>query len=301
MQALAPEDPQIPTRLLGLVRKELVRPEQAQLPGDDAFRFRHILIRDAAYDALPKKTRADLHERFAGWLDEVGGELVELDEIVGHHLEQACRYLGGARRRRRACAPTRASGRATGSRTAGAARSLATTRAPRRACSRAHVGCVGDRDVRRGGLLVELAEARFEGDDLHGAREAAEEALELARELDDEHVVALARIQWLRVRAQIDPEFSNEVAIEELDSVTSALARFADDDGRAKALALQGLLLFFLGRTALAMQTYERAAAAARRAGNARLEAVAVVSGMRSQDIRPDAGCRGDRVRRSCG
>jgi tetratricopeptide (TPR) repeat protein len=286
VQALAPEDPEIAGRLLGLVRKELVRPEQAQLPGDDAFRFRHILIRDAAYDALPKKTRADLHERFAGWLDEFGVGLVEFDEIVGHHLEQACRYLeelgvNGERARRLA---VRASDRlADGGRGALArddARSAATLLA--RACR-----LRGDQDVRRAALLMELAEARFEADDLRRARDAAEEALELALELDDEHVVALARVQWLRARALIDPEFSNEVAIEELDSVTSALVRFADDDGQAKALALQGLLLFFLGRTALAMQTYERAAAAARRAGNARLEAVAVVSGMGARTYGP--------------
>ena len=44
----------------------------AQLPGDDAYRFRHLLIRDAAYDALPKAMRADLHERFAAWLEEHG-------------------------------------------------------------------------------------------------------------------------------------------------------------------------------------------------------------------------------------
>jgi class 3 adenylate cyclase/tetratricopeptide (TPR) repeat protein len=286
VQALAPEDPQISTRLLGLVRKELVRPEPTQLPGDDAFRFRHILIRDAAYDALPKKTRADLHERFAVWLDEVGGGLVELDEIVGHHLEQACRYLEelgvhGERARRLA---VRASERlADGGRGA-----LARDDARSAATLLARAGRLrGDQDVRRAGLLMELAEARFEADDLRRARDAAEEALELALELDDEHVVALARVQWLRARALIDPEFSNEVAIEELDSVTSALARFADDDGRAKALALQGLLLFFLGRTALAMQTYERAAAAARRAGNARLEAVAVVSGMGARTYGP--------------
>jgi tetratricopeptide (TPR) repeat protein len=286
VQALAPEDPEIAVRLLGLVRKELVRPEQAQLPGDDAFRFRHILIRDAAYDALPKKTRADLHERFAGWLDEVGVGLVEFDEIVGHHLEQACRYLeelgvNGERARRLA---VRASDRlADGGRGALArddARSAATLLA--RACR-----LRGDQDVRRAALLMELAEARFEADDLRRARDAAEEALELALELDDEHMVALARVQWLRARALIDPAFSNEVAIEELDSVTSALVRFADDDGHAKALALQGLLLFFLGRTALAMQTYERAAAAARRAGNARLEAVAVVSGMGARTYGP--------------
>jgi ATP/maltotriose-dependent transcriptional regulator MalT len=62
------------------------------MPGDDAFRFRHLLIRDAAYDALPKQARADLHERFAGWLEGDGIALVELDEIAGWHLEQAVRY-----------------------------------------------------------------------------------------------------------------------------------------------------------------------------------------------------------------
>ncbi len=79
-------------RLSALVRKELVRPERAQLRGDDAYRFRHLLIRDAAYDALPKATRAELHERFADWLTTRGADLVEQDEIVGYHLEQAARY-----------------------------------------------------------------------------------------------------------------------------------------------------------------------------------------------------------------
>ena len=50
VEALAPEEPDVPTSLMALVRKELVRPDRAQLPGDDAFRFRHLLIRDAAYD-----------------------------------------------------------------------------------------------------------------------------------------------------------------------------------------------------------------------------------------------------------
>ena len=90
---------QVTPRLAALVRKALVRPDRTQVPGDDAFRFRHLLIRDAAYDALPKATRADLHEQFAYWLEEHGGQLVELDEILGYHLEQACRYrreLGAA-------------------------------------------------------------------------------------------------------------------------------------------------------------------------------------------------------------
>jgi class 3 adenylate cyclase/tetratricopeptide (TPR) repeat protein len=92
VQALGPEEPQLGTRLTSLVRKEFVRPDKAQLPGEDAFRFRHLLIRDAAYDALPKAIRAELHERFANWLKEHGADLVELDEVLGFHLEQAHRY-----------------------------------------------------------------------------------------------------------------------------------------------------------------------------------------------------------------
>jgi class 3 adenylate cyclase/tetratricopeptide (TPR) repeat protein len=92
VQALAPEETEVTPRLAALVKRDLVRPDQAVLPREDAYRFRHLLIRDAAYDALPKATRADLHRRFADWLDTHGTSLVELDEIVGYHLEQAVRY-----------------------------------------------------------------------------------------------------------------------------------------------------------------------------------------------------------------
>ena len=91
--ALADGDGEVDRRLVALVRKELVRPDRAQLAGDDAYRFRHLLIRDAAYEALPKAARADLHRRFAEWLGEHGQSLVELDEILGYHLEQAALYL----------------------------------------------------------------------------------------------------------------------------------------------------------------------------------------------------------------
>ena len=45
----------------GLIEPEPVEPS----PGEDGFRFRHILIRDAAYVGLPKAARAELHERYA--------------------------------------------------------------------------------------------------------------------------------------------------------------------------------------------------------------------------------------------
>jgi hypothetical protein len=49
--SLAPESlrPQVRPRLLALARKELTRPDRAESAGEDAFRFRHLLIRDAAY------------------------------------------------------------------------------------------------------------------------------------------------------------------------------------------------------------------------------------------------------------
>jgi class 3 adenylate cyclase len=80
----------VETHLATLVRKELIRSTAAQFPEDEGFRFRHLLIRDAAYESLPKATRAELHEHFADWL--ATHDLVERDEIVGYHLEQARLY-----------------------------------------------------------------------------------------------------------------------------------------------------------------------------------------------------------------
>jgi class 3 adenylate cyclase/tetratricopeptide (TPR) repeat protein len=85
-----PVGPEVESHLSTLVRKELIRPDSATLPDDEAFRFRHLLIRDAAYESLPKATRAALHEQFAGWLEH--HDLVEQDEILGYHLEQAHAY-----------------------------------------------------------------------------------------------------------------------------------------------------------------------------------------------------------------
>ena len=92
VQALTPEEPRLTTQLTSLVRKELIRPDRPLFAREDAFRFRHLLMRDAAYQGLPKAKRAELHEQFADWLEEHGAELVELDELLGYHLEQAFRY-----------------------------------------------------------------------------------------------------------------------------------------------------------------------------------------------------------------
>jgi class 3 adenylate cyclase/tetratricopeptide (TPR) repeat protein len=82
---LVPEDQRaaVSAHLFALVRKEFIRPHA--VGEDDRFRFRHALIRDAAYDAMPKALRADFHERHAAWLEGAGSR----DFIVGYHLEQA--------------------------------------------------------------------------------------------------------------------------------------------------------------------------------------------------------------------
>jgi class 3 adenylate cyclase/DNA-binding SARP family transcriptional activator/tetratricopeptide (TPR) repeat protein len=73
----------------GLARRDLVRRD-----GESAFRFRHALILNAVYEAIPKRTRAELHERVAEWLERRHGERAsEYDEIIGRHLERAVAYL----------------------------------------------------------------------------------------------------------------------------------------------------------------------------------------------------------------
>src|SRR5919197_1061059 len=92
LRKLAPDADQadVDTRLLSLARKDLL----AAQPGrEDAYRFRHALIRDAAYAGIAKEQRAVLHERFADWAAGTSaGRFGELDEIVGYHYEQAFRY-----------------------------------------------------------------------------------------------------------------------------------------------------------------------------------------------------------------
>ena len=85
--------PSLVSRLAELVHRELIRPDPTVTSGDDAYRFRHQLVRDAAYDGLSKDRRAELHLRYGTWLERtVGDRLVEIEEIVGFHLEQAHRY-----------------------------------------------------------------------------------------------------------------------------------------------------------------------------------------------------------------
>ena len=57
--------------LEALVHKQLIKPHPAALQGEEAFRFHHLLLRDAAYEAIPKASRTLRHEVFAGWLESL--------------------------------------------------------------------------------------------------------------------------------------------------------------------------------------------------------------------------------------
>jgi class 3 adenylate cyclase/tetratricopeptide (TPR) repeat protein len=92
VESLCPEElcPEVRTSLGGLSRRELVSATDSTLTGQEAFRFLHVLIRDAAYEGLLKRSRAELHERFVDWLEAWSGDaLGDQAEIRGYHLEQA--------------------------------------------------------------------------------------------------------------------------------------------------------------------------------------------------------------------
>jgi class 3 adenylate cyclase/tetratricopeptide (TPR) repeat protein len=226
VQALAPEEQLVTPRLASLVRKELIRPDKSRFPTDDAFRFRHVLIRDAAYESLSKLTRARMHEQFAEWLEDQG-ELVELDEIAGYHLEQAARYqdeLGE---------PDPALAERAGERLA-----LAGRRAVSRGDDRAAASLLGRAlDLTRPtGLDVHLEMDLADALSRSETREAiaiADAAADRARAAGNETAEALARVVGANVRVQSDPGAS----LDELERLAHAaiplLERAEDHAGLA--------------------------------------------------------------------
>jgi class 3 adenylate cyclase/tetratricopeptide (TPR) repeat protein len=81
---------------LGRLRvKDLVLPhEPSSFSDEHEFLFRHNLIRDGAYDSLPKSLRADKHAALAGWAEQRAGDRAEeISELIATHLLEALRYV----------------------------------------------------------------------------------------------------------------------------------------------------------------------------------------------------------------
>jgi class 3 adenylate cyclase/tetratricopeptide (TPR) repeat protein len=89
---LLPEDADIDALLDDLLLREFVlREPRSTISGEEAYRFKHVLIREVAYGGLAKSARASYHQRFAAWLHERVGE--ELLEVRAYHLDHASALL----------------------------------------------------------------------------------------------------------------------------------------------------------------------------------------------------------------
>jgi class 3 adenylate cyclase/tetratricopeptide (TPR) repeat protein len=265
VQALAPKEPQVQDRLTSLVRKELVRPDTPQLPGEDAFRFRHLLIRDAAYDALPKSARAELHERFAGWLEEHGTSLAELDEILGYHLERAHGYrleLGTADESSRELAHRAGVHLAASGMRAHARGDM---RGAANLLSRA-ASLLPERDPSRLALLVELSEALRRVGNFELAATVLAEAVEAAKATADGGLEARALVQLLWVQILVDPEGRTDEARVEAKRLIPVLEQAGDDVALSRVWGLVAMTCNMDGRFTEMEEAASRGAQHARRA-----------------------------------
>jgi class 3 adenylate cyclase/tetratricopeptide (TPR) repeat protein len=274
---LSPEDARstVGTHLQALHRKELIRPEASSFAGQDAFRFSHLLVRDAAYESMPKKTRADLHERFASWLEGVAGDRVaEYEEIVGYHLEQAHRYvieLGPTGDRSHALAEKAS---ALLGRSGRSALDRSDMPAAINLLSRA-LELVPVDSPARPGLLVDLSLALGLSGRISEETGRLEEAAVSARAVGDRRSVSLAAIR----KVALSPRLSStpfETLLDELRSMLPDLEEMGEHQALAEAWENVGLLQYWLGRSTEAEQALERAVQHARAAGDRRSEVFAL-------------------------
>jgi class 3 adenylate cyclase/tetratricopeptide (TPR) repeat protein len=258
------------TCLQSLVRKELIRPDSSEIRGEDAFRFTHILVRDAAYNGIPKSTRVELHERLADWIEantkDVAGEY---EEIVAYHLEQAHRALlelGPPSDR------TAALGERAAERLASAGeRAFARGDMPAAVnfLSRA-TALLPDRHPRRLELLPEVAFALLESGNFEGLMATAGEMEAAAAETGDERLQAHATVIGLWIRVFTNPEGWLPEAEREATRAIDTFGRLGDERGLARAWSLIGLVGILTARFVPAENGWSRAVEHARRAGNHR-------------------------------
>jgi tetratricopeptide (TPR) repeat protein len=225
--------------LISLARKEFIQPDQSLFPGDDGFRFVHVLVRDAAYEAVPKQLRAHLHERFALWLERTAGEkTADYEEILAYHLEQAYRYQAAVGRTDDASRLAQQAGRRLG---------VVGLRALGRGDMPAAIGLLTraanvlpPNDSRRLELLPELAAALVDAGELAKAETTLQEALDRAQASGHQRVrlratVASLGLQLWTRRAELD-----ELA-PRAEEAAAATAELGDELGLARAWQVIGL------------------------------------------------------------
>ncbi|MCI0633644.1 MAG: protein kinase [Actinobacteria bacterium] len=253
--------------LQSLVRKELIRPEHSDLMEDDAYRFTHILVRDAAYGGVPKARRAQLHERFARWIHEKTRDRAgEYEGIEGYHLEQAyrtLRELGPVNERTRAMGLRAAAPLASAGRRAFARGDMP---AAANLLSRATSLTPAD-DPARVELLPDLAYALLQTGDFGGTRDALNEVQRAASASGDVLLQARALLLDLGMRMFTDPEGWPDEAAKEATRAISIFERHQDERGVAQGWALLGHSNMIRGRFETAVEALEEAAGHASAAG----------------------------------
>ena len=214
----------VPALLLALARKNFVRPDEALFSGDDAFRFVHTLVREAAYEAAPKELRAELHERFGTWLEERPLErLTELEEIIGYHLEQAHAFreaLGEPAEELAVRAGERLA--AAGQRAMNRGDAAAATKLLRRAHPLLPAGEPSTLE-----LAHSLGMALFEAGELKEALTVLEGAEQEAGRRGDKRLETLIRLDRLGVDMVLDPNVDVDAMLAE---ARAAIEEFPTDD-----------------------------------------------------------------------
>ncbi len=264
--------------LRSLTHRELVQPHESSFAGQEAYRFMHILIREAAYHGLLKRTRADLHVRFIDWLERVAPDRVlEFEEIRGYHLEQAFFTL-------QQLTPNdeqvwQIGVRGSGYLSAAGRRALARGDIPaaanllRRASTLLPPG-----HPERPRLRLDAAEALTEQGGFAEAEALHQAAIEEARELSDRVLEATALIQEMELRYTIDPEAVAETVVGEVEALLPELQALEAHDGLARAWRL----IMFVREMGLQWGESEAAAQLtlehARLAGNRRMVGRAIPS-----------------------
>jgi class 3 adenylate cyclase/tetratricopeptide (TPR) repeat protein len=265
VEALFPERASVQANLGGLIAKDLIGRTRSSLPSDEGFKFHHLLLRDAAYDALPKATRVGLHEQFASWIDSKQTSLVEREEIVGYHLEQAVRFgreLGYADDRIDPMAERASSSLASAGRRAAERGDVA---AARELLHRA-TGLIHETNPQLPGLLLTLSSALRELGVFVEAREKLDELEPLAEATHDRrlqaHIVIDRNLLRIFTEPGVDPDEIRRVC----EVAAGVMAEYGDDQGLAKALHLSGAMSIASCRFGEATEKFESALEHARRA-----------------------------------
>jgi predicted ATPase len=277
VEQLLPEDarPSAHRHLATLVRRQFLMGARSLPGGGDGYRFHHILIQQATYRAVPGALRADLHERFADWV-EGHFSASEFPEIAGHHLERAHHYRreAGAGLEAVARLATRASGHLAlaGRRAFGRGDMPAAAALLGRGSS-----LLGRRDTEAPQLYSDLGYSLFEVGKFAEAERTLAEAERRAAEIGDQAVALGAKVKRSHVRLYTDPRAADlESLSEEVAEAIEALDRLGDQRGLSRAWFELSDVLYLKGRLSQAAEGTAQAAQHARLAGSKREEAMAI-------------------------